>query len=63
MRDVQLYYEAVNELLGDTVKEGIFVDEALNALDELAGTLTYDHDVGLRLELVGYFGDLSSFGT
>ena len=34
MRKVQLYYEAVNELLGDLVKEGIFVDEALNALME-----------------------------
>lgn len=31
---VQLYYEAVNELTGDLVKEGIFVDEKLNALME-----------------------------
>ena len=34
MRNVQLYYEAVNELLGDLVKEGVFADEVQNALME-----------------------------
>lgn len=34
MSAVQLYYEAVNELLGELVKEGIFVDERLKALME-----------------------------
>jgi len=29
---VQLYYEAVNDLLGDLVKEGISLDEVLKGL-------------------------------